>query len=146
MAGNYRYISEQEKKLVITMSLRGMKVKDIELATGIACRTIKRWRSLWKSTGKVVRVDGCLYWDDKVIAFRGRTPRARSAESCCGADIVQAYAAPYPKWMISKVLGAHRKNRKVSRVLQIAVNGTVSYSKVESLRYTLPSMINVTIS
>ena len=29
MAGNYRYISEQEKKLVITMSLRGMKVKDI---------------------------------------------------------------------------------------------------------------------
>ena len=45
------------------------------------------------------------------------------AESCCasGADIVQAYAAPYPKWMISKVLGAHRKNRKVSRVLQIAV-------------------------
>ena len=31
MAGNYRYISEQEKKLVITMSLRGMKVKDIEL-------------------------------------------------------------------------------------------------------------------
>ena len=64
---------------------------------------------------------GCLYWDDKVIAFRGRTPRARSAESCCGADIVQAYAAPYPKWMISKVLGAHRKNRKVSRVLQIAV-------------------------
>ena len=104
------------------MSLCGMKVKDIELATGIACRTIKRWRSLWKSTGKVTespRVDGCLYWDDKVIAFRGRTPRARSAESCCGADIVQAYAAPYPKWM---VLGAHRKNRKVSRVLQIAVN------------------------
>ena len=103
------------------MSLRGMKVKDIELATGIACRTIKQWRSLWKSTGKVVRVDGCLYWDDKVIAFRGRTPRARSAESCCGADMVQAYAAPYPKWMISKVLGADRKNRKVSRVLQIAV-------------------------
>ena len=27
----------------------------------------------------------------------------------------------YPKRMISKVLGAHRKNRKVSRVLQIAV-------------------------
>ena len=55
MAGNYQYISEQEKKLVITMSLCGMKVKDIELATGIACHTIKRWRSLWKSTGKVVR-------------------------------------------------------------------------------------------
>ena len=42
MAGNYRYISEQEKKLVLTMSLRGMKVKDIELATGIKCHTI-RW-------------------------------------------------------------------------------------------------------
>ena len=74
------------------------------------------------------RVDGCLHWDDKVIAFRGRTPRARSAESCCGADIVQAYAAPYPKWMISKVWGAHRKNRKVSRVLQIAVIPVLFFS------------------
>ena len=77
------------------------------------------------------RVDGCLYWDDKVIAFRGRTPRARSAESCCGADIVQAYAAPYPIWMINKVLGTHRKNRKVSRVLQIAV-------KYETLQRVVP--------
>ena len=47
------------------------------------------------------------------------------------ADIVQAYAAPYPKWMISKVLGAHRKNRKVSRVLQIAV--TVSKKTLRAL-------------
>ena len=43
------------------------------------------------------------------------------------ADIVQAYAAPYPKWMISKVLGAHRENRKVSRVLQIAVSHFQKY-------------------
>ena len=79
MAGNYRYISEQEKKLVITMSLRGMKVKDNNEAFYTEAVVAEVTES--------PRVDGCLYWDDKVIAFRGRTPRARSAESCCGADI-----------------------------------------------------------
>ena len=46
---------------------------------------------------KSPRVDGCLYWDDKVIAFRGRTPRARSAESCCGADISTSLCRTLPK-------------------------------------------------
>ena len=55
MVGHYRYISEEEKKLVLTMSLRGMKAKDIELATGIKCRTLRWLISLWKSTGEVVK-------------------------------------------------------------------------------------------
>ena len=55
MVGNYRHISEDQKKLVITMSLRGMKGKDIELATGIKCRTIQWLISMWNSTGEVVK-------------------------------------------------------------------------------------------
>jgi transposase len=55
MPGNYRYISEERKKLVLTMSLRGMKTRDIEHATGIKCRTIRRFISMWKSTGEVVK-------------------------------------------------------------------------------------------
>ena len=47
--------------------------------------------------------------------------------------LVQAYAAPYPKWMISKVLGAHRRNRKVSRVLQIAVKNIPTMCKDDDL-------------
>ena len=37
------YIPEAQKKLVVTMSLRGMEVKDIELAKGIHCRSIQRF-------------------------------------------------------------------------------------------------------
>ena len=32
---NFHYISEEQKKLVIIMSVRGMSCKDIEKATGI---------------------------------------------------------------------------------------------------------------
>ncbi|PPQ97047.1 hypothetical protein CVT26_001270 [Gymnopilus dilepis] len=53
--GNYRYIPEPQKELVLTMSLRGMKVKDIVDATGMCKRTVCRVRSTWKATGKVVR-------------------------------------------------------------------------------------------
>ena len=42
MVGNLRYIPEEQKKLVITMSLSGMRTKGIENATGIKSRTI--WR------------------------------------------------------------------------------------------------------
>jgi hypothetical protein len=35
MAGNYHHISEEQKRLVLTMSLRGMTVKAIKDATGI---------------------------------------------------------------------------------------------------------------
>jgi hypothetical protein len=35
MSGNSRYIPEEQKKLVLMMSLRGMTNKDIEIATGI---------------------------------------------------------------------------------------------------------------
>jgi hypothetical protein len=35
MPGNYRYIPEEQKKLVLTMSLRGMSASKIEKATGI---------------------------------------------------------------------------------------------------------------
>ena len=55
MAGNFRYIPEEQKKLVLTMSLRGMKNREIEAATGIKTRTIRRLISLWKSTGQVVK-------------------------------------------------------------------------------------------
>ena len=54
MAGSYRHHISEEKKLVIPMSLRGMKTKDIELATGIKHHAIQRCISLWKSTGEVV--------------------------------------------------------------------------------------------
>ena len=43
MAGNFRYIPEAQKKLVVTMSLRGMEVKNIELTTGIHCHSIQRF-------------------------------------------------------------------------------------------------------
>ena len=40
MVGNLRYIPEEQKKLVITMFLSGMRTKRIEYATGIKSRTI----------------------------------------------------------------------------------------------------------
>ncbi|PPQ97475.1 hypothetical protein CVT26_002823 [Gymnopilus dilepis] len=52
--GNYRYIPEEQKKLIITMSLRGMKVKDIVSATGICKTTVCGVRRMWKATGEVV--------------------------------------------------------------------------------------------
>jgi hypothetical protein len=55
MPGNFRYIPEEKKKLILTMSLRGMKTKEIEDATGITSRTIRRVTNLWKLTGEVVK-------------------------------------------------------------------------------------------
>jgi hypothetical protein len=55
MPGNFRYIPEEKKKLLLTMSLRGMKTKEIEDATGICSRTIRQVTNLWKLTGEVVR-------------------------------------------------------------------------------------------
>ena len=55
MAGNYRYISEEQKRLVLTMSLRGMTAKAIKDATGICERSTYRVRSTWNSSGQVVR-------------------------------------------------------------------------------------------
>ena len=42
---SYCYISEDQKKLILTMHLRGMRFRDIETATGIGIRTIlePRW-------------------------------------------------------------------------------------------------------
>lgn len=37
------------------MSLRGMKTKDIGLATGIKPCTIRKWLQLWKATGALVK-------------------------------------------------------------------------------------------
>ena len=53
--GNYRFISEEQKRLVLAMSLRGVKVKDIVSTTGICKRSVCRVRSTWKATGEVVR-------------------------------------------------------------------------------------------
>jgi transposase len=51
----YHYIHEAQKQLVLTMSLRGMKVKDIMEATGMSRMTIFRIKSNWENTGRVVR-------------------------------------------------------------------------------------------
>jgi hypothetical protein len=48
MVGNFRYIPKEQKKLILTMSLYGMRMKEIENATGIKSRTIRRLTSLWK--------------------------------------------------------------------------------------------------
>ena len=37
------------------MSLRGMKAKDIGLATGIRPCTIQKWIQLWKATGALMK-------------------------------------------------------------------------------------------
>ena len=52
--GNYRFIPEEQKKLVITMLDRGQTPADIENATGISARTVQRVRRLWLSTGRVI--------------------------------------------------------------------------------------------
>ncbi len=54
-AGNFRFIPEEQKKLVLMMSLRGMANKDIASATGIADRTIRRLLRQWNQTGEVVK-------------------------------------------------------------------------------------------
>ena len=54
-AGNFRFIPEEQKKLVLTMSLRGMANKDIASAMGIADRTIRRLLRQWNQTGEVVK-------------------------------------------------------------------------------------------
>ena len=51
---NFRYISEEQKKLVVIMSIRGMSCKEIEKATGIGVRAIQCVKKLWRSSGKVV--------------------------------------------------------------------------------------------
>ncbi|KAF8801315.1 hypothetical protein BYT27DRAFT_7198399 [Phlegmacium glaucopus] len=38
--GNYRFIPEEQKKLVITMLDRGLTPADVENATGIKVRTV----------------------------------------------------------------------------------------------------------
>ncbi|KAF8803807.1 hypothetical protein BYT27DRAFT_7108568 [Phlegmacium glaucopus] len=53
--GAYRYIPEEQKQLVLTMCLRGMKVNDIVEATGMGRTTILRIKRNWRSTGRVVR-------------------------------------------------------------------------------------------
>ena len=55
MVGNFRYIPKEQKKLILTMSLHGMRMKEIENAMGIKSCTIRWLTSLWKSTGKVVK-------------------------------------------------------------------------------------------
>jgi len=52
---NYRFIPEDQKKLVITMLDRGQTPADVELATGISVRTVQRVRRLWLSTGWVIQ-------------------------------------------------------------------------------------------
>ncbi len=55
MAGNFHYIPEEQKKLILIMSLRGMSNQEIEIATGIKTWTIRRLIRLWKFTGQVVK-------------------------------------------------------------------------------------------
>jgi hypothetical protein len=98
MAGNFRYIPEEQKKLVLTMSLRGMNNKEIEIATGIKTRTIRRLISLWKSTGQVV----------KCPAERGRPQGLTSLEV--------AVCLCYQKFEVSDRLTRSRLH-SISRVL-----------------------------
>jgi transposase len=51
----FHYIPEAQKRLVLTMSLRGMTVEDIIEATGMGRSTIFRIKSNWKCTGRVIR-------------------------------------------------------------------------------------------
>jgi hypothetical protein len=53
--GNYRFISEEQKQLVLTMSLRGALIKNIVSTTGICKRSVCRVLSTWRATGEVVR-------------------------------------------------------------------------------------------
>jgi uncharacterized protein YerC len=53
--GTYRYIPEEQKQLILTMCLRGMKVKDIVEATGMSRTTIFRVKRNWGFIGRVVR-------------------------------------------------------------------------------------------
>ena len=53
--GNYRFILEEQKKLVVTMLDRGQTPADIENATGIKVRTVQRLRRLWLSSGRVIK-------------------------------------------------------------------------------------------
>ena len=53
--GNYRFIPEEQKKLVITMLGRGQTSANIENATGISVRTVNHLRRLWLSKGQVVQ-------------------------------------------------------------------------------------------
>ncbi|KAJ7342372.1 hypothetical protein DFH08DRAFT_704026 [Mycena albidolilacea] len=50
----YRYIHPAEKRLVITMSTKGMPNKAIAAATNIGESTIKRIKRLWYTAGHVV--------------------------------------------------------------------------------------------
>lgn len=53
--GNYRFIPEAQKKLIITMLDRGQTPADVEHATGISVRTVQRVWRLWLSTGRVIQ-------------------------------------------------------------------------------------------
>lgn len=55
VGGHYRFISEEQKRLVITMLDRGQTPANIENATGISVRTVQRVRRLWLSTGRVAK-------------------------------------------------------------------------------------------
>ena len=52
---NFRYISEEQKRLVLIMYLRGTHPKDIKVTTGISIRTIQRLKKSWLLTGQVVK-------------------------------------------------------------------------------------------
>jgi hypothetical protein len=81
MAGNFHYIPEEQKKLILTMSLRGMSNHGIEIATGIKTRTIRRLIKLWKLTGQVVK-----------HPLEGGRPRALTSQvSVCFAIRVLRY-------------------------------------------------------
>ncbi|KAF8803173.1 hypothetical protein BYT27DRAFT_7186882, partial [Phlegmacium glaucopus] len=53
--GNYRFIPEEQKKLVITMLDRGLTPADVENATGIKVRTVQHVQRLWLSMGQVIK-------------------------------------------------------------------------------------------
>jgi transposase len=53
--GNYRYIPDAQKQLILTMSLRGTATKEIATATGVSPRTISRILRLWKTTGQTAK-------------------------------------------------------------------------------------------
>ena len=53
--GNYRFIPEAQKKLIITMLDRGQTSADVEHATEISVCTVQRVQRLWLSTGQVIQ-------------------------------------------------------------------------------------------
>ena len=80
------------------------KVKNIEIATEIKCRTIRRFISLWKSTGGVVKRplerETIAYIADIVIVLRGGGELEGGAQTATTSGLYQkqVYTRNFEKW------------------------------------------------